>query len=71
LQSTSSKNEGEKSWIPEGYVTVADPDGQNYVVPEFMVLTLHQSFEGYCKKMDLGVHNTVQLFIESESFDTV
>ena len=57
LQSTPSKNEGEKSWIPEGYVTMAGPDGQNYVVPEFMVPTLHQSFGGYCKKADFGIHN--------------
>ena len=57
LQSTPSKNEGKKSWIPEGYVTVAGPDGQNYIVPEFMVPTLHHSFEGYRKKVDFGVHN--------------
>ena len=57
LQSTPSKNEGDKSWIPEGYVTVAGPDGKDYLVPEFMVPTIHQSFDGYRKKLDLGVQN--------------
>jgi hypothetical protein len=66
LQSTPSKNEGDKSWIPEGYVTVAGPDGKDYLVPEFMVPTLHQSFEAYRKKVsfeayrkkvDLGAHS--------------
>jgi len=56
LKSSPSKNEGDHSWIPEGYVTVAGPDGNNYIVPEFMVPTLHQSFEGYRKKVDLGVN---------------
>jgi hypothetical protein len=57
LESTPSKNEGDKSWIPDGYVTVAGPDGKNYLVPEFMVPTLHQSFEAYRKKVDLGAHS--------------
>ena len=57
LKSSPSKNESDQSWIPEGYVTVTAPDGKNYIVPEFMVPTLHQSFEGYRKKVDLGVNN--------------
>ena len=63
LQSTPSKDD--KSWIPEGFVTVAGPDGKEYLVPEFMVPTLHQSFDGYHKKVDLGIHNaagSVSLF---------
>lgn len=53
---SKNENEGDKSWIPEGYVTVAGPDGKEYLVPEFMVPTLHQSFEAYRRKVDLGVH---------------
>ena len=34
---------------------VIGPDGQHYLVPEFMVPTLHQTFEGYRKKWDLGI----------------
>jgi hypothetical protein len=65
LHSTPSKDEDEKSWIPDGYVTVAGRDGKNYIVPEFMVPTLHQSFDGYRKKVDLGIYNaagSVSLF---------
>lgn len=65
LKSTPSKNEGDKTWIPEGYVTTVGPDGKDYLVPEFMVPTLHQSFEAYRKKIDLGVYNaagSVSLF---------
>jgi hypothetical protein len=44
-----------KSFPPDGYVTVMGPDEQCYLVPEFMVLALHQTFEGYYKKRDLEV----------------
>ena len=51
----SSPSEIDNTWVPQGYVVVIGPDGQRYLVPEFMVPTLHQTFEGYCKKRDLGI----------------
>ena len=44
-----------KPFPPDGYVTVMGPDDQRYLVPEFMVPALHQTFEGYRKKRDLEV----------------
>ena len=34
-------------WIPEGYVIVFDPDNREYIIPEFMVLAIHQVYGGY------------------------
>jgi hypothetical protein len=57
LQSSPSKKEGDKSWIPDGYVTAAGPDGNQYLVPDFMVQSLHQTLEAHRMKVDLGVDN--------------
>ena len=32
-------------WIPEGYVIAFDPDDQEYIVPEFMVLVIGLKIE--------------------------
>jgi hypothetical protein len=43
--------------IPEGYVLITTgPDQEQYVVPEFMVSSLHQTFDGYRKKLDLKAY---------------
>jgi hypothetical protein len=57
LKCFPSQNDGNMSWIPEGYVTAAGLDGKDYLMLELMVLTLHQSFETYHKKVDFGVHS--------------
>jgi len=46
---------GNDAWIPEGYMVVRGPGNQNYVVPEFMVLALHQTYDGNQIKNDLNV----------------
>lgn len=43
------------SWIPDGYAVVTGPDQKRYVVPEFCIPALHQMFDGYRKKDELGV----------------
>ena len=48
--------ESDIDWIPEGYVRVFGPDNQFYVVPDFMVPALHQTFDGYRNKSNLSVH---------------
>ena len=48
-------NRGHDGWIPEGYVIVRGPGNQHYVVPEFMVPALHQTFDGDQIKNDLQV----------------
>lgn len=40
--------------VPPGYVTVSGPDGRTYVVPDFMVPSLHQVFRGYRHSTDLN-----------------
>jgi len=46
---------GNNAWSPEGYVVVRGPSNQNYVVPEFMVPALHQTYDGDQIKNDLNV----------------
>jgi hypothetical protein len=46
--------ENEPTFIPEGYVVVTGPDEQRYVVPQFMVPALHQSFDGFRLKTSLN-----------------
>jgi hypothetical protein len=54
---TGQDSHKKNTWIPEGYVRVTGPDGDNYVVPEFMVPALHQTCESYKKKRDLDAFN--------------
>lgn len=41
--------------IPDGYILVIGPNGQRYIVPQFMVPALHQCFDGYRIKNNLEV----------------
>ena len=41
-------------WIPKGYVIAFDSEDQQYIVPEFMVLAMHQAYASYCHKQDLN-----------------
>ncbi|KAF8805985.1 hypothetical protein BYT27DRAFT_7257400 [Phlegmacium glaucopus] len=45
--------ESEHDWIPDGCVSLVGPDGQRYVVPDFMVPAMRQVVEGKKKKEDL------------------
>jgi hypothetical protein len=53
---SSNKNHNTGA-IPEGYVLITTgPNQKQYVVPEFMVSSLHQTFDGYRKKLDLKAY---------------
>jgi len=43
--------------IPDGFTTRTGPDGQHYLVPQYMVPALDQAFVMYRTKADLGVRN--------------
>jgi hypothetical protein len=42
--------------IPDGYVTIAGPDGQQYVVPRFLVPSTHEAFRSYQQRVDLNAN---------------
>ena len=44
--------------IPDGYTIGTGPDGQQYLVPQFMVPDLDQAFTSYCSKTELDVSNS-------------
>ncbi|KAM6490266.1 hypothetical protein JOM56_014243 [Amanita muscaria] len=43
--------------LPEGYVCVTSNDGQQYIVPNYLVPATHQAFEAYRKKVEMEVQN--------------
>ena len=43
--------------IPDGFTTGIGPDGQHYLVPQYMVPAMDQAFESYRKKAELHVDN--------------
>jgi len=43
--------------IPDGYTIATGPDGQRYLVPQFMVPALGQAFASYRTKIELDVPN--------------
>jgi len=43
--------------IPDGYTTGTGPDGQQYLVPQFLVPALGQAFASYHNKIELDVSN--------------
>ena len=43
--------------IPDGFTTGIGPDGQHYLVPQYMVPAMDQAFESYQKKAELHVDN--------------
>jgi hypothetical protein len=51
------KNDNE--WIPDGFVLINGPDNERYVVPEYMVPALHQTFDAKKKKEELDVCNAM------------
>lgn len=45
----------ESPWIPDGFKIVIGPDDQHYLVPEFFVSALHQTFDAHRQKEILEV----------------
>jgi hypothetical protein len=43
------------SWIPEGYIEVIGPNGQQYLVPHFYAPALNNSLEGAEEKKKLNI----------------
>jgi len=43
--------------IPDGYTIATGPNGQQYLVPQFMVPALGQAFASYQSKIELDVPN--------------
>ncbi|KAF8950431.1 hypothetical protein BDZ97DRAFT_1771257 [Flammula alnicola] len=43
--------------IPDGFAALLGPDGDRYIVPEFMIPATHQAFEAYRKQVKLDVAN--------------
>lgn len=41
--------------IPDSFTIGTGPDGQQYLVPQFMVPALDQAFAAYQTKLELGV----------------
>ena len=52
---TSPEQSTTISKIPHGFTISTAPDGQQYLVPQFMVPTLDQAFLSYQTKLDLAV----------------
>jgi len=54
---TTRKNQSSTtiSDIPDGFTTRTGPDGQQYLVPQYMVPALDQAFVSYQTKAELGV----------------
>jgi hypothetical protein len=73
MQSNQSNVQNPSHGIPEGYVRITSSDGQEYVVPQFMVPATHQALDAYSKKLDLdaanaagGVSKAYHLFVRVE-----
>jgi hypothetical protein len=43
--------------FPDGYVHITSDDGEQYLVPRFMIPATHQAFEAYQKKKEFNVLN--------------
>jgi hypothetical protein len=39
-------NEGDDTWIPEGYVEIKGPNGKLYLVPEFYAPAINHTLDG-------------------------
>ena len=59
IMKTISKNKSSTSIsdIPDGFTTRIRPNGQHYLVPQYMVPALDQAFVSYQKKAELHVEN--------------
>jgi hypothetical protein len=47
--------ENDNAGIPDGFIVISGPDGQRYLVPEFLVSDLNQTILGQMQKKYLGV----------------
>jgi hypothetical protein len=45
----------DRGWIPEGFVFLRGPDGEQYIVPDLFVPALRQSLESYQVKKNLDI----------------
>jgi len=43
--------------IPDGYISISSEDGQQYLVPHFMIPATNQAFKAYQKKLEFDVYN--------------
>jgi hypothetical protein len=43
--------------IPDGYVHISSNNGQQYLVPHFMIAATHEAMEAYHKKLKFNVRN--------------
>ena len=50
----SPMNNKPHDWILEGYVIAFDLDNWEHIIPEFIVLAMHQAYGGYWHKKDLN-----------------
>jgi hypothetical protein len=53
-------------WNAEGFVVLIGPDNSKYLVPDFLVDSLQQSYQSYFKKKELRASSaagTVSVFI--------
>jgi hypothetical protein len=58
------------SWIPEGYIEVIGPNGQQYLVPRFYAPALNNSLEGSEEKKQMDIEKaagTVSFFKTSSA----
>jgi len=54
--STMSNQQESQADIPDGYVSIRSDNGQQYLVPHFIILATHQAMEAYQKKVEFNVH---------------
>jgi hypothetical protein len=55
VASTSENtSKSEKTWAPEGFVSVVGPDDKEYMVPDFMVPALRQQYQTKKNREDLN-----------------
>jgi hypothetical protein len=43
--------------IPAGFPPIIGPDGQQCIVPEYLIPATHQAFDAYRKRVELDVNN--------------
>ena len=44
------------TYILDGYVAIRGDNGEDYLVPPFMIPAMQQAMEAYCKKVEFDVH---------------
>jgi len=53
--STMSNQQESQADIPDGYVSIQSDNGQQYLVPRFIIPATHQAMEAYQKKVEFNV----------------